>query len=420
MIYQIKKSDLKGEIYIVSSKSLMHRALIASSLAEGESTIYNPHYAIDTLQTIEGLKSLGVLFETRLDKIGVLGGEVKHIGRSINARESGSTLRFLIPVAMMTEEKEHFILSESLAKRPMGPYEVAFKEKGIYYVQEEDNIYVEGPLLPGKYIIPGDVSSQFISGLLFALPLLKGNSEIVITGSYESKSYVDMTLDVLRTYKINVKEKGNVLLIEGNQKYVPTETEVEGDYSQAAFFLVAAALGHDVKLKGLRQESLQGDKAILDFLELYGCEINFSTTDITVKKINETPDNLVFDVKNSPDLGPILFALAALSGKNITIKGIKRLRHKESDRIKAMCDNLKLMGSDFKLSENQITFKPANLVGGITVNSFNDHRIAMSLAIMATVLDGGLTIEDANAVNKSYPTFFEDLRFLGATMHEVK
>ncbi len=420
MIYQIKKSELNGEIFIVSSKSLMHRALIASSLAEGESTIYNPHFAIDTLQTMEGLKSLGVMFETRLDKIGVLGGELRHIGRPINARESGSTLRFLIPVAMITENKEHFILSESLANRPMEPYEQAFKEKGIYYVQDGSNIYVQGPILPGEYIIPGDVSSQFISGLLFALPLLKGDSKIIISGSYESKSYVDMTIDVLRTYKINIKEQKNVLFINGNQEYMPTEFAVEGDYSQAAFFLVAAALGHDVKLKGLSKESLQGDKAILDFLTMYGCEINFSTTDITVKKVNETPDNLEFDIKNSPDLGPILFALAALSNKTTTIKGIKRLRHKESDRVKAMCDNLKLMGSEFELSENQITFYPAKLTGGIKVDSFNDHRIAMSLAIMATVLDGGLTIEDAKAVNKSYPSFFEDLRFLGAVIHEVK
>lgn len=419
MIYQVKKSKLNGSIYIVPSKSIMHRALISASLADGESTIYNPLYAVDTLQTIEGLKSLGVLFETRLDKIGVLGGEIRHIGRTINARESGSTLRFLIPVAMITEEKESFLLSDSLAKRPMNPYRDIFIEKGIFYEQKNHLITCQGPLKPGDYIIPGDVSSQFISGLLFVLPLLKGDSKIVIKGDYESKSYVDMTLDVLKRFGVKIEERKKVIFIKGNQKYIPTDFVVEGDYSQAAFFLVASALGHEIKLKGLVKKSLQGDMRILDFLEQYGFEIYQNET-LTLKKVKPTPKDLVFDISNAPDLGPVLFALAALSDVEITIKGIKRLRYKESDRIKAMTDNLTLLGSKFAVAENQITFYPSKLKGGVTVSSFNDHRIAMSLAIIATVLEEGLIIEDALAVSKSYPTFFEDLRHLGGKIDEVK
>lgn len=419
MIYRVEKSKLSGSIYIVPSKSIMHRVLIAASLADGESTIFNPLYAIDTLQTIEGLKSLGVLFETRLDKIGVLGGEIRHIGRTINARESGSTLRFLIPVSMVTEEKENFLLSESLVKRPMKPFADLFKEKRIFYEQKGNIITCQGPLKPGDYVIPGDVSSQFISGLLFALPLLKEDSKIVITGNYESKSYVDMTIDVLKRFNIKIEERGNVLFINGNQKYIPTDYVVEGDYSQAAFFLVANALGHEVKLKGLPENSLQGDIAILDFLKEYGCEIT-EDNGITLKKVNETPKGLVYDISNSPDLGPILFALAALSDQEITIKGIKRLRYKESNRVKAMTDNLKLLGSKFKAEDNQITFYPSELKGGVKVSSFNDHRIAMSLAIIATVLEDGLIIEGAEAVSKSYPTFFEDLRYFGGRTNEVK
>lgn len=419
MVYHVKKSKLSGSIYIVPSKSIMHRALIAASLADGESTIYNPLYAVDTLQTIEGLKSLGVLFETRLDKIGVLGGEIRHIGRTINARESGSTLRFLIPVSMITEEKETFLLSDSLAKRPMKPFEDMFKEKGIFYEQKDNTISCQGPLKPGDYIIPGDVSSQFISGLLFVLPLLKGDSKIVIKKDYESKSYVDMTIDVLKRFNIKIEEQKKVLFIKGNQKYIPTDFVVEGDYSQAAFFLVASALGHEVKLKGLSKESLQGDLSILDFLRQYGCEIDQNDT-LMLKKVKPTPKDLVFDISNSPDLGPILFALAALSDEEITIKGIKRLRYKESDRIKAMTDNLTLLGSKFNISNNQITFYPSTLKGGVTVNSYNDHRIAMSLAIIATVLEEGLIIENAEAVSKSYPTFFEDLRYFGGKIDEIK
>ena len=286
----------------------------------------------------------------------------------------------------------------------MTPYEDIFNEKKIYYEQKDNMIYCQGPLIPGNYVIPGDVSSQFISGLLFVLPLLEGDSKIIVKGNYESKSYVDMTIDVLNHFNIFVEEKGNVLFIKGNQRYLPTDIVVEGDYSQAAFFLVAAALGHDITLRGLSKKSLQGDKAILNFLTDYGCKITYED-EIKVKKVNETPEGLIFDISNSPDLGPILFALAAMSDKKITIKGIKRLRFKESDRVKAMCNNLELLGSKFEVDKNQITFYPSKLKGGVKVNSFNDHRIAMSLGILGTILEGGLIIEEAESVNKSYPNF---------------
>ncbi|NLN51105.1 MAG: 3-phosphoshikimate 1-carboxyvinyltransferase [Acholeplasmataceae bacterium] len=417
MIYQIKQSPLAGEIYVVPSKSIMHRALIAASLCDGHSIIKNPLFAVDTLQTMDGLKNLGVLFETRLDEVIVLGDSVRHTGIPINARESGSTLRFLIPVSLLTQEKEHFVLSPSLVKRPMSPYEDAFKAKGIYYEQKDNNIYCQGPLKAGDYVIPGDVSSQFISGLLFVLPILDGNSKIVIKGNYESKSYVDLTINILKAFQIQVIEKHNVLFIQGNQKYLPTNIEVESDYSQAAFFLVAAALGHDITIKGLNKSSLQGDKSILDFLNQSGCKVNFEQ-DVTVEKTEIKATT--FDISNTPDLGPILFALAALSNAEITIKGIKRLRYKESDRIKAMCENLTLIGSKFLLKDNEITFYPSQLKGGVKVSSFNDHRIVMSMAIIATLIEGGLIIDGIEAVNKSYPTFFEDLRFLGAKIYEIK
>ena len=178
-------------------------------------------------------------------------------------------------------------------------------------------------------------------------------------------------------------------------------------------------MGHNVKLKGLPTKSLQGDIAILDFLKQYGCEISHEDG-LTLKKVNPTPKGLVFDISNSPDLGPILFSLAALSEEEITIKGIKRLRYKESNRIKAMTDNLERLGSKYIVNDNQITFYPSKLKGGITVNSFNDHRIAMSLAIIATVIEDGLIIEGAESVSKSYPTFFADLRHFGGKTNEIK
>lgn len=417
MNLHIKKSDLEGQIHIVPSKSIMHRALIASSLADGESIINNPLFAIDTLQTLEGLRKLGALFETRLDSVTVRGGTIKHAASAIDAKESGSTIRFLIPVSLLTEEKEKFSLSPSLAKRPMNPYEEVFKEKGIYFSDEGNKIFVKGPLVPGEYVIRGDVSSQFISGLLFVLPLLDGDSKIVVTKEFESKSYVDLTISILKSFEIEVEQHKNIIKIKGNQKYIPTSLRIEGDYSQAAFFLAAAALGHNVELKGLNKQSLQGDKAILDFLHLFGCEVLFDDT-VKVKKGNYK--KISYNIVNSPDLGPIMFAMAAISGVEVTIKGIKRLQFKESNRIKAMCDNLSLLGSKFKVEENQITFYPSKLKGGIRVNSFNDHRIVMSMAIIATFLEEGLIISNADAVKKSYPTFFDDLKQLGAKIDEVE
>ncbi len=417
MKLHIHNSKLEGQIHVVPSKSIMHRALIASSLADGESIIHNPLFAIDTLQTMEGLRKLGIDFETRLDNVTVIGGNIKHSKLPIDAKESGSTLRFLIPVGLMTLDEEHFILSPSLSKRPMKPYQDMFDEKNIYFKQEDGSIKVRGPLVPGEYIIRGDVSSQFISGLLFVLPTLDGNSKIVVKGDYESRSYVDLTISILKAYEIDIETRKNIINIKGNQKYIPTSLRVEGDYSQAAFFLVAAALGHDLELRGLNKTSLQGDKAILDFLHLFGCEVIFDDT-IKVKKGNYK--KISYNITNSPDLGPIMFAMAALSNVEVTIKGIRRLRFKESDRIDAMCSNLKLLGSNFDVKEDQITFFPSELKGGIEVESYNDHRVVMSMAIIATVLEGGLTINNSQAVKKSYPTFFDDLRQLGAKINEVE
>lgn len=417
MNYHVHKSKLEGQIHIVPSKSIMHRALIAASLADGESQIHNPLFAIDTLQTMEGLRKLGVIFETRLDTVTVIGGTIKHSNKAIDAKESGTTLRFLIPVSLLTGEKEEFILSPSLMKRPMAPYEESFNKNGVYYEQIDNKIFTKGPLVPGEYIIRGDVSSQFISGLLLTLPTLNGNSKIVVTGEYESKSYVDLTISILKSFDIEIEAYKNIINIKGNQKYFPTSLRIEGDYSQAAFFLVAAALGHDVELKGLNKTSVQGDRAILDFLHLFGCEVLFDET-IKVKKGNYK--KITYNIANSPDLGPIMFAMAAISNVEVTIKGIRRLRFKESDRIEAMCNNLRLLGSNFEIKDNQITFYPSELIGGVKVPSYGDHRIVMSMAIIATVLEGGLIIEDALAVKKSYPTFFDDLKQLGAKIDEIE
>lgn len=418
MNIHVSKGKLKGTINATASKSLTHRALIAASLSFGESYIKNPLFSEDTLQTIEILKHLGIVFQTRLDHISVNGGSIKHANHPLFAQESGSTLRFLIPVALLTGEEEHFVLSESLSRRPMHTYETLFIQRGIYYHKENENIFVKGPLFPGEYIIPGDVSSQFISGLLFVLPLLNEDSEIVITGVFESRSYVLLTVQVLKAFGIHIDMKDSSIYIRGNQSYQPTQFLVEGDFSQAAFFLVASALGHDVRLSGLNLDSLQGDKKIINFLEAFGSLFEDNDGEISFKE--DKQKDITIDITDTPDLGPILFVLAALSSKPVKITGTKRLKYKESDRITAMCKNLRKTGAKFRVSHNEIQFRPSKLKGGVVVDSFNDHRVAMSLSILATFLEGGLTIKGAECVNKSYPTFYIDFMSLGGEVSEVE
>lgn len=411
MIYQVFKSNISGILKIISSKSLTHRALICAALAEGESVVENPLYANDTLQTLEILKHLGTAFLTHLDSIKVTGGQIRHSNEPLHARESGSTIRFLIPVSLLTQEEEHFILSPSLAKRPLDTYETLFFQKGIGFEKINTDVFVKGPILPGEYIVSGDISSQFISGLLFVLPLLKEDSEIVITGSFESKSYVDMTIKVMRAFGVKVKQTRNSIFIPGNQRYQNTHFVVENDYSQAAFFLTSAALKGDVTLMGLKKDSLQGDKKIVEYLEKFGADVSIIDAGVRVKSNEQKP--MYIDISNTPDLGPILFVLGALSKEEFKIRGIKRLRYKESDRIEAMCQNLDKVGANYKLSHNMITFYASELKGGAVVDSFNDHRICMAMAILASHLEEGLIIKGISSVAKSYPNFFDDLAILG-------
>lgn len=418
MTYQVYKANIQGKFKIIPSKSLTHRALICAALAKGESVIENPLYANDTLQTLEILKHLGTAFLTHLDSIRVTGGSIRHSNEPLNARESGSTIRFLIPIALLTGEEEHFILSPSLAKRPQETYETLFLQKGISFEKVNGDIFVKGPILPGEYIVSGDISSQFISGLLFVLPLLKEDSEIVITGAYESKSYVDMTIKVMEQFGVKVKQHRNTISIPGNQTYQNTHYLVENDYSQAAFFLTSAALKGEITLTGLKKDSLQGDKKIIDYLEKFGAKVMIEHNQITVSAHSQKP--LSIDISNNPDLGPILFVLGALSQVEVKIKGINRLRYKESDRIEAMCENLDKVGAQYKLNHNVITFYPSTLVGGAVVSSFNDHRICMAMAILASHLEEGLIIEGVESVSKSYPNFFEDLLILGGKYARIK
>lgn len=403
-----------GNVKVPPSKSLSHRALICAALANGESLISNFVYSEDTLATIGALESLGVKFEKLDNKVIVHGiKKLKLKSKEIYCNESGSTIRFLIPLFSLMDKEVHFVGESSLLKRPQSIYDTIFKDDGNTFEQSEDKIVVKGSIKARKYIIKGDVSSQFFSGLMFALPLLEEDSEIIIDGELESRSYVDLTISVLDHYGVDIKETENGYYIEGGQKYIPQDYRVEGDYSQAAFYLVAGIIGGTVKITDIPHDSIQGDMAIIDIIQAMKGKIIFTEngyTTVTSKTVGRT-----IDIKNCPDLGPIVSLLASLSKGTTKIINTHRLRLKESDRIESTVTTLKKLGANIKTDGDDIIIIGRNSLsgdGGI-FDSYNDHRIAMMLGIASSRCELPIIIKQADCINKSYPHFFKDLQSIG-------
>lgn len=409
----ISKGLLKGTINVPSSKSLCHRAIIAACLANGKSVIRNVTYSNDILATIEGMKALGATINRYDEYLEIIGSNVKRINKVIDADESGSTLRFLIPIATTINEDVTFVGKNNLPNRPLDVYFDIFNEQGIKYEYQDKYLplTISGALHPGVYNVRGDVSSQFITGLLYALPLLNGESVINITTPLESKGYIDLTLDVLNKFGIIVEKAKNGYKIPGNQEYKPFDYIVEGDFSQAAFYLVADMLGSEVSLKQMKLNSLQGDKKILNDIMDFGGLIYYDNELLSCKRRENKRARINFS--QSPDLGPILSVLAALSRGKSKFVDVKRLRIKECDRVSAMEEELTKLGANVESSYNKMKFVGVDALHGAVVDAHKDHRIAMALAIAGTVCDGDVTILNAECVSKSYPNFFEDFASLG-------
>lgn len=407
---KIFPSSLSGDISIVSSKSLSHRYVIAAALAEGKSIIDNILDSDDLIATTKALENLGA----HINGNEITGGKVRSVGSKIDANESGSTLRFLIPIAMLQKEDIEFVGHGKLPFRPLNVYEDLFKDKYKFIKKTENELplVVAGPLKSDTYYLPGNISSQFITGLLYALPLVDGDSKIVITTNLESKGYVDLTLDVLKEFGIKIIQENNTFLIKGNQKYQPINSKVEGDFSGAAFFIAAGLLGEEITLKNLNKMSSQGDKEIIDFAIQMNGDIQFKNNDLVVKpsKLKAT----TIDIGQTPDLGPILMVMAALSDGVTTIKNVSRLRIKESDRLDAMVQNLSKMGVEMTLLDDAVMIKGRKeLEGNCKLSSYGDHRIAMACAIASIKANGVVEIDDEKVVSKSYPTFFSEFIRLG-------
>ena len=395
MTVNIKPSKVKGKVTAPSSKSMSHRLLICACLSKGESEIKNIIYSEDILATIDCLKAMGAGIEISDDTVKIVGtSPSKSVGTVYNCRESGSTLRFFIPLSMLGEGESLFKGYGRLMERPMEVYEKISKENNIPYSKTDEGIKVGGGLISGKFTVPGNISSQFVSGLLFALPLCSGDSEIELTDKIESKSYIDMTLKAMSLFSVEAAWKNETTLyIKGNQQYKSRDLTVEGDYSNAAFLDAFNFMGGDVQVEGLDETSLQGDSIYKEYFE-------------ALKQ--GAP---VLDIGNCPDLAPILMTVAA-ANNGCKLINTARLKIKESDRGVVMAQELSKFGADILVKDNEIIINEAELyIPKDDLYCHNDHRVVMSLSVLASVYGGRLL--GAEAVKKSFPDFFNKVKALG-------
>lgn len=422
---KIYPSKLKGEVKIPPSKSMAHRAIICAALSDGLCIIENIDYSDDIIATIDAMNSLGAKIVKHKDYIEVIGAygsdEKPQETRIIDCNESGSTLRFLVPISLLFKGSSKFIGRGNLGKRPLTTYYNIFERQGIEYSYEEGNLnlVINGELNPGTFEVEGNVSSQFITGLLFTLPLLKEDSKIIITTEMESKGYIDLTLRAMSDFGVEIINNNyREFIIKGNQKYKARNYRVEGDYSQAAFFLCADSLGNDVLCKDLDLNSLQGDKEVIDILERMN--LVFNANDIGVKgTTNGELASTVIDGSQCPDIIPVLTSVAALTKGTTEIINAGRLRIKECDRLAAVTSELNKLGAKIIEKEDGLVVTGVEkLQGGVEVWSHKDHRIAMTLAIASTRCEEPIVIKDYECIAKSYPKFFEDFKALGGNVHE--
>ena len=400
----ITPRPLRGTVTPPPSKSQAHRLIIAAALAAGESTIQNVALSQDVEATLRCMEALGAQWERTADGVRVLGiggGERQSGGPlpKLDCGESGSTLRFLIPIALVVAGGGAFTGHGRLMERPQGPYETLLREKGIAWFQKGGVLTVEGELAAGEYALPGNVSSQFFTGLFFALPLLKGDSLVAPTTSLESVDYLAITREAQKRFGVTVgglREEG--FPIAGGQTYRPCDARVEADWSQAAFWYAAANLGSDVTVAGMNPGSPQGDRAIVELLDFF----------------DGVPAHRGLDVRHIPDLVPPLAALAAGNEGCTCLRNAGRLRLKESDRLATVRQTLEAFGVEAEEGADSLTiYGQKTLRGNVTIDCCNDHRIAMMAAVLATRADGPVTLVGAECVRKSYPDFWEEYRRLG-------
>lgn len=411
-----------GTVTIPPSKSLAHRAIICACLAPGRSVISNIDYSVDIRATIEGLRHLGAQIQEDGSTLIIDGlRHFQYDGEVVDCHESGSTLRFFLPIFSLCGEKVTFHGSQRLIERPQSVYEKLFAEQNITFTRQFPYITIKGKLQAGEIFLKGNVSSQFITGLLFALPLLDHDSVIHIEPPFESKSYVNLTIQMLERFGIRIVYENDLTLrIRGGQHYSPADVRVEGDYSQLIFFASLGLIGkEEIKAQGLSHSSLQGDKAAVDIAKA----MHGKATPVEDGYIFSPSDlkGTVIDLKDCPDLGPMLFALATQAEGTTTFINPERLRIKESDRIEAMETELRKLDCDITSTKDTVTVSgKTRIQGDVELHGHNDHRIVMALSILSTIAEHPVVIEDAEAIKKSYPGFFHDLEHCGIQINRLE
>ena len=405
-------SSLNGTISVPPSKSAAHRAIICAALSDGVSVLQPIDLSNDITATIECMKRLGAGFKLEGKILTVDGrGVFSADSTELDCSESGSTLRFIIPVAAAGGVKSVFTGHGKLPERPIGVYTDCLPEHGVDCVTEGGlPLEISGKLQSGIFEIPGDISSQFITGLLLALPLVEGDSEIRLTSPLQSVGYINMTMQIMeQIVKTERTEKG--WFIRGGQKYIAGNHIVEGDWSQAAFYMTAAALGSSITIDNLDMNSTQGDKACVEVYRRLGADIRCENGMVVMNtgKLH----GIELDASDIPDMVPAFSIAAALAEGRTVIRGAQRLRIKECDRLAAMRDGLSRLGVKVEETEDGLIINGTERFSGGFVEGYNDHRIVMSFAVAACASESGITISDMESINKSYPSFFEDYKRLG-------
>jgi 3-phosphoshikimate 1-carboxyvinyltransferase len=419
----VKKAEkLKGEVCAPPSKAYTQRMLIAASLSHGTSKISGPLVSDDTEAALCAVKALGAKVTVAEDCWTVEGAQpLKGAKEPIDCGESGATLRFMIPVAALAPEPSVFVFGESLERRPLDPLIESLKQLGAeahhQRLGDKASIRVEGGgISGGKTAMRGDVSSQFISGLIFACPMARADTEVTLTTPLESKDYVQMTQEVLAEHgvKVHFSEEFDRLCIPSNQAYNPCSHRVPGDFSSAAFLLAAAAITRsDVSVKNLDYAAVQGDKAIMGILKRMGVNGKVCPDHVEIAGGGGLLTAVDVDARDIPDLVPVCAVLACYAKGTSKIHDAHRLRYKESDRLLSLYLELKKMGAEIAMDEGSLTIEGPCTLHGAVIDPHNDHRIAMACAVAALGASGETQIQDAECVRKSYPMFFSDLRLLG-------
>lgn len=409
-------SVLNGKIRAISSKSDAHRLLICASLSKSETKIHCNVMSKDIAATICCLKAMGAEVFVDGDTITVI-PKPYNKKANLDCGESGSTLRFLMPVVSALGIDATITGHGRLPERPISPLKEEMEKKGItFHTDNKFPLHLTGQLHSGEYEIEGNISSQFITGLILALPILNGDSEIRLVPPVESKSYIDITVSVLRKFGIKIEEKEKLYIIKGNQKYIsPKEITVDGDWSNASFFLCAGAFSENgVTVTDLDINSPQGDKKILDVLTSMGADVKISGNEITVKmnKLN----GITVDASDIPDAVPIISVVATACNGDTKIINAQRLRIKESDRIKSVVEMINSVGGSAEETVDGIIIHGGKPLKGGKVNGYNDHRIVMSASILSCLCQSNVEITDFNAVEKSYPDFFNDFSKMGGNL----